>query len=211
MDNSLVVLFIGAWFIQMGAHEGAHAYAAHHFGDDTAYLLGKRSFNPFNHIEWTNINSVILSVVLPCATAFIGIPMGMAWVPVNPVRLRRPSRDMAFISFAGPLANFIVLLICLFLHLVIGQLGITSLPIRLFDTFLMATGMTSLLYGVFNLIPLPPLDGSKVLRHFLNRNGQEIMDNIAQYGFIILVVLFYATPLNGLMNFVFQLFYTIWL
>ena len=93
MDNSMIVLFIGAWFIQMGAHEGAHAYASHYCGDDTAYLLGKRSFNPFNHIEWTNFNSVLLSVVMPCLTAYWGmIPMGMAWVPVNPNRLRTINR-----------------------------------------------------------------------------------------------------------------------
>ena len=102
------VLLMGAWFVQMGAHEGAHAYVAHHYGDDTAYRLGKKSFNPLNHIEGS-FNSIFLSVLLPCLTALQGLPIGMAWVPVNPRKLRKPQRDMALVSFAGPAANLLVM------------------------------------------------------------------------------------------------------
>ena len=73
-----VLLYIAAWFIQMGAHEGAHAYAAAALGDDTAALQGKRSFNPFAHIDWNDLNSILFAVVAPVFTAWpvrrFGIP-----------------------------------------------------------------------------------------------------------------------------------------
>ena len=217
MENAMIVLFIGAWFIQMGAHEGAHAYAASACGDDTSERLGKKSFNPFNHVEWNNLNSIFLSVLMPVITAIMGlVPMGMAWVPVNPRRLNRPSRDMAFISFAGPLANLLVVLLCFLLHFpfmfLLENFGMDGFMriVWIGDRFLQAIAITSLVYGIFNLIPVPPLDGSKVLRHFLPPNGKEVLDNLAQYGLFILFILFYASPLDGVFSYVFRLFAVLW-
>ena len=121
------ILLIGAWFIQMGAHEGAHAHMAYRCGDDTSSVLGKRSFNPLNHVEWTNINSILFSVVVPSLTAYYYMfPMGMAWVPVNVRRLKNPGKDMAKISFVGPLANLVVAAICLIVHFMFSPLGLTG-------------------------------------------------------------------------------------
>ena len=198
VEPSFAILLIGAWFLQMGAHEGAHAYMAHRCGDDTAYLLGKRSFNPINHIEWKSLNSILMSVVFPCLTAFSGFPMGMAWVPVNPRRLRNVGRDMALISFAGPLANIVVTLACVVAHAFIAVAGATRNStgllqfVWLCDEFVWAIGFTSAIYGFFNLVPIPPLDGSKVLYHFLPREGKGIMDNLAPYGMMIIMVLFWV-------------------
>lgn len=198
-----VPLFIASWFIQMGVHEGAHAYAADHFGDDTARLLGKRSFNPLNHIEWNNMNSILWSIGLPVFTSISGfVPMGMAWVPVNPLRLRNRSRSMALIAFAGPLSNLLLVALCLILHVVLSVLPQTNMSIPnapfgpgsavwLFDEQLRALCLTSALYGFFNLVPLPPLDGSSVLRHFLPQSGKDLMDQVAPYGMMILMVLFW--------------------
>ena len=195
------VLFIGAWFIQMGAHEGAHAYAAHRLGDDTAHLMGKRSFNPLAHIEWTNLSSLLLSIALPVFTALQGlVPIGMAWVPVNPNRLKKRSAGMAWISFAGPAANLIVVAICFALHAAISPFVPQLHPedmdsiAKLFylsDLFLQAIALTSALYGFFNLIPIPPLDGASVLRHWLPEGGQEVLDNMRPYGFFVLIILFW--------------------
>lgn len=196
-NTYFAILLIGAWFIQMGAHEGAHAYVAHRCGDDTAYLLGKRSFNPINHIEWNNLNSIFMSVVLPCVTAFSMIPIGMAWVPVNPRKLKNVGRDMALISFAGPLANIAVTLVCCLGHFCLSPLGATIQStgllkmVWLIDEFFWAIGYTSVIYGMFNLVPIPPLDGSKVLRFFLPREGRDILDNIAPYGMMLILVLFW--------------------
>jgi Zn-dependent protease len=199
----LVPLFIAAWFVQMGVHEGGHAYVAHKLGDDTAYLLGKKSFNPLDHIEWTNINSILMSIVLPVITACYGlVPIGMAWVPVNPMKFRRMERDMALVSFAGPLANLIIVAVCFVLHFCFGFLPKTDMMaggewglggiIWIFDELTYAVCLTSALYGFFNLIPVPPLDGSKVLRYFLPEAGKDILDRIAPYGFFLLCALFWV-------------------
>lgn len=217
-----VPLYIASWFIQMGVHEGAHAYAASYFGDDTARLLGKRSLNPLNHIEWGNINSLLWSIGLPVFTAFSGyVPMGMAWVPVNPLRLRDPSRSMAIISFAGPLGNLLLVGLCLVLHIGLGFLPQTNMQaegaalnigsvIWLFDQQLRALCLTSALYGFFNLVPLPPLDGSSVLRYFLPQAGKELMDQVAPYGMMILMVLFWFGNAGVIIDIPLAIVMTIW-
>jgi Zn-dependent protease len=182
--------FYLAWFIQMGIHEGAHAWAAWWCGDDTAYLLGKRSVDPFRHIQWNQINSVLLGVVLPAFTAWQGgIPMGMAWVPVNPLRFKRMRRDHALVSAAGPAAN----LLLSFVVLGVG-FGLARLPesdvTRVMLDLCFAVYITSVIYGVFNMIPLPPLDGSRVLYYFLPPTWRAVMDDIEPYGFWILIFLF---------------------
>jgi Zn-dependent protease len=197
-----VLLYIAAWFIQMGAHEGAHAYAAAALGDDTAALQGKRSFNPFAHVDVRDISSVLFAVVAPVLTALQGlVPMGMAWVPVNPRRLRGWRRDLALVSIAGPVANFVLAGLILLPHAALTALGSApgSLPDVLHDlTF--AIYQTTLVYGIFNLIPVPPLDGSKVLHYLLPPGGRDVMDRIAPYGMMILVALFYFGPGSGFLD-----------
>ena len=198
-------LFVVAWFLQMGLHEGGHAYAAYYLGDDTSYLMGKRSVHPFDHVEWNDMGSIFMSVLLPTATAAMGmVPMGMASVPVNPMRLKNRSRDMAMIAFAGPLGNMVLMILCLLLHKATGFLPYTNMVenpdagvgvgsiVWLIDELCRCVYLTSALYAVFNLIPIPPLDGSSVLRHFLPRSGQSLVDSIRPYGFTILMVLFWV-------------------
>ena len=198
-------LFVVAWFVQMGLHEGGHAYAAYYLGDDTSYLMGKRSIHPFDHVEWGNMGSIFMSVILPVVTAASGlVPMGMASVPVNPMRLKNRSRDMALIAFAGPLGNVVVMVMCWSLHQMTAFLPYTNMALDsgaalgpgaavwLFDELCRCVYLTSALYAVFNLIPIPPLDGSSILRHFLPRSAQDILDSIRPYGFTILMVLFWV-------------------
>ena len=197
-----VLLYIAAWFIQMGAHEGAHAYAAAALGDDTAMLQGKRSFNPFAHIDFRDMNSVLFAVVAPVFTAWQGfVPMGMAWVPVNPRRLKGWRRDLALVSIAGPAANFVLAAICLVPHAILASMDVApgSFPDLLHD-LTYAVYLTTLVYGFFNLVPVPPLDGSKVLHYFLPPGGRDVMDRIAPYGMWVLVALFDFGPGSGLLD-----------
>ncbi len=193
MFSSLHLSFILAWFIQMGIHEGAHAWAAWRCGDDTAYLLGKRTIDPLKHINWTEFNSVMLGVILPVMTAARGVPMGMAWVPVNPLRFRRMRRDHAIVAAAGPLSNFALALLLLGLNVVavhylypfLDASKATAIEILLYAVY-----KTSIIYGIFNAIPLPPLDGSRVLYYFLPPQLRQVMDDMEPYGFWILILLF---------------------
>lgn len=186
-----VLSFILAWFIQMGVHEGAHAYAAHACGDDTAYLLGKKTVDPFRHIEWSNLSSVLLGVVLPVYTAAKGlIPMGMAWVPVNPLRFRKMRRDHALVAACGPLSNLALCAALLPLGAILSHAAPDGPVTNALFSLVRATYLTSLVYGLFNAIPLPPLDGSRVLYYVLPARGRQIMDDIEPYGFWILILLF---------------------
>ena len=207
-----VPLYIAAWFVQMGAHEGAHAYVAAFRGDDTAALQGKRSFNPFAHIDLGDINSILFAVVAPVVTAIQGyVPMGMAWVPVNPRRLKGWRRDMALVSIAGPAANFVLAILCLVLHAVLMRIGVVEGGVTgIMHDLVFAIYQTTLLYGVFNLVPIPPLDGGKVLYYFLPTGGREVMDNIEPYGMWILIALFFFGPAGGLLEPVFMVSGTVW-
>lgn len=189
----MVFNFILAWFVQMGIHEGAHAYAAKWAGDDTAELLGKKTFDPLKHINWTDMSSVLLGVVMPIMTAMQGIPMGMAWVPVNPLRFRKMRRDHAIVAFAGPLSNFILAAVLLAVNLITQSIFAGVAPLYVLsgiEKLLYAIYLTSIVYGVFNLVPLPPLDGSRVLYYFLPQNLRQVMDDIEPYGFWILILMF---------------------
>lgn len=194
------LLFIAAWFVQMGVHEGAHAYTADALGDDTAALQGKRSFNPIAHIDFGSLNSLLMAVVVPVGTALMGmVPMGMAWVPINPLRLKRWRRDVALISVAGPGGNFVLAALCLAAHAALARVSPTAL-VGVLDDLSYAVYLTTLVYGIFNLVPVPPLDGSKVLYYFLPNAGRELMDSLAPYGMMILFVLFYVGPASQFLS-----------
>lgn len=200
--DHMVLLYIAAWFIQMGAHEGAHAYVADWCGDDTARLAGRRSFNPFAHVDLNDMSSLMFGVGAPVLTALMGlIPMGMAWVPVTPRKLKGWRRDLAWVSIAGPAANFLVAGLCVPIHAVLSWVGAEShVLVMIFDDLSYAVFMTSLVYGLFNLIPIPPLDGSKVLHYLLPPWGRGVMDQLAPYGMLILVIVFMGGPGSGLLN-----------
>jgi len=183
-----------SWFVQMGIHEGMHAQVAYKLGDPTADLMGKRSINPFVHIEWANPMSWIVSLILPIFTAFQGyIPMGLAWVPCNPYAFRRPNRDHALVALAGPGGNILLCVVCLLLHkLVLGRLP-DSNATRVVSMLCCAIYITSIVYGIFNLIPVPPLDGSRVL-YWLGGDGvRNVLDQIGSYGFLIVFIAFQAS------------------
>ena len=195
MDFTTLSLIL-AWFIQMGIHEGSHAYAASACGDDTAYLLGKRTFDPFKHINWNEFNSIAMGVGMPIITAMSGnFALGMAWVPVNPLNFRAMRRDSALVAAAGPISNFLLAGFVIVTHGLITLAGLSGAAWNAFDDILYAIYKTSLLYGIFNLMPIPPLDGSRILYYFLPMSLRSYMDDVERYGFLILVVCFWI--LNG--------------
>ncbi|QLI82726.1 site-2 protease family protein [Chitinibacter fontanus] len=168
------------------AHEAAHAYAAKRFGDPTAFLMGRMTFNPLKHID--PIGTVVLPLI--CVLLPGGFLFGYAKpVPVNFNALRNPKRDMRWVAAAGPLANLaMALLWALVLRFAMGALDGNSFQLPL---ALMAQAgiQINVVLMVLNLLPIPPLDGGRILVSLLPRDLARLVSQIEPYGIFILIAL----------------------
>jgi len=192
-----LVLQIPALLLAVTVHELAHALVADRLGDPTARLQGRITLNPLPHIDPLG------------ALAFVIAGFGWAKpVPVNALNLRHPVRDMALVAVAGPLSNFVLAflgLLTLALVAPLIQSPFIAEPVRgmLLYIYLFNLGL-----GIFNLIPLPPLDGGHFLPYFLPRGSRwALLQQVEQMGPIILILLvvsgatrYIMGPLMALMN-----------
>lgn len=178
-SNPVAFLFImGALIICISIHEFAHAYVAHKLGDDTAYLLGRVTLDPRAHLD-------------PIGTLLL-IVAGFGWgkpVPFNPYNLAHPKRDSALIAIAGPASNFILAILLAVLFRIIHSYGIGGSIGSFFQVFFYLTIMYNLVLGVFNLIPIHPLDGFKIVNGLLNHELSLQWLQMAPYGMYILLLL----------------------
>ena len=159
-------------------HEVSHGWAALKLGDDTAEKMGRLTLNPIPHLDI--FGSILLPLFLIISRA--GIIFGWAKpVPYNPLKLRKPGRDSALLALAGPAANFSL---ALFFGLLM-RIGANSALGLAFLSFLGIIVQINLILAIFNLLPIPPLDGSKILFYFFPSPRLEIF--LYQYSFIILL------------------------
>lgn len=182
--------------LAISAHEAAHAWMSYKFGDDTARLLGRITLNPAAHTD--PIGTLLIPIVGFIATA-MGVPFFfIGWgkpTPVNPLRWRNKDLANVMVSLAGILANLLIATIAfvIFKSLLMSG-GFWSLsdstrePIGLFLSYLLLMNVS---LAVFNLLPFPPLDGSKVLETFLPESMQPILAMLEQYGYLLLMVMMY--------------------
>ncbi len=192
----LLIVLAPPLLLAITLHEVAHGWMALRCGDPTAKSLGRLSLNPFRHID--PVGTVLVPALLAIVGGFI-----FGWakpVPVNYHRLRQPKRDMALVALAGPGANLIMAL-GWGLVMVIGYHLQTSMawvgePLSLMGNY----GVhINVMLGVLNLLPIPPLDGSRVLAGVLPNRVGETMAKIEPYGLIILVALMALGLFNVLM------------
>lgn len=170
----------------MPVHEMAHAYAAYKCGDDTAKLKGRLTINPFAHLDLIGTLMIL----------FFGIGYANP-VPVNPARLKHPKKNMALISFAGPLANIIMSFIFIFLTYFLMFIAPTNNVIYMVASFFSYAAQVNVTLAVFNLIPIPPLDGSKILTAVLPDKIYFSLMRYERYIMIGLFVLLFLGVLNG--------------
>ena len=189
------LIFFGCLVAAVILHEISHGVVALWFGDDTAKRAGRLTLNPVPHIDPFG------SIILPAMGALTGLPIiGFAKpVPVNPARLRNPRRDLLFVSLAGPLTNFGLMAAAALLtrSLLRGDSflgsGIGSDGPDLAVQILFAFAVVNLFLGLFNLLPIPPLDGSALVERVLPRAWLPAWYRFRPYGFLVLVVLVIST------------------
>jgi Zn-dependent protease len=185
-DPASIAIMLGVLLFSLCVHEAAHAAMAYYCGDDTARLQGRLTLNPIAHID--PLGTVILPLIMIVMTGFV-----FGWakpVPFNPAKLNNVRRDPVLIAMAGPASN----LLLAFFFAFIGRIyfffagGPAEVPILIFKFFFFMLLLNFILM-LFNLIPVPPLDGHHVLNYFLPPKGQRAMQQIGPFGILIAVVL----------------------
>jgi len=181
-------------------HECAHGIMAEHHGDSTARMAGRITLNPIPHLD--PIGSLLLPGIM-IIMSLVGGPLFIfGWakpVPINPYNLNNPKKDMMWIGLAGPATNLGIALFLALLFRILVTSGSVAAVILFY-------GITiNLILAFFNLIPIPPLDGSRVLSGLLPEEYNYRLSRIEPFGFIILVILLISGVLNFLFVAVFQL------
>ena len=185
-----LVLQVPALLIAVTVHELAHALVADRLGDPTARSLGRLTLNPLPHIDPLGALAFVLA--------------GFGWakpVPVNAQYFKNPLRDMSRVAVAGPIANFLAAFAALVLLLALRPAGVLpEAGLRVLSyvyTF-------NLVLGIFNLIPLPPLDGGHFLPYLLPRGAASALHGLERYGMIILLVLVFTGAIQRILGPVFR-------
>lgn len=187
-------MIIGVILISMTLHEAVHAFVGYFLGDDTAKAQGRLTLNPLKHID------PVMTIALPVFLAIMGGPIfgGAKPVPLNPHRIRYGEWGMALVAVAGPLTNF--LLAFLFFGIgvltgVINSVGSVASYDSYWSIFISYGVMVNLSFFIFNMLPIPPLDGSRVLYALAPEMVQRGMEKIEQYGiFLVLAIVMLAMP-----------------
>jgi Zn-dependent protease len=190
------LLFMVALVFSLSVHESAHAWMSNRFGDDLARLQGRISLNPVAHVD------PIGTLLFPAMAYFTGAPL-IGWAkptPVNPLRWRNKRVANFWVSVAGVISNFIIAIVAALIIRILGLVQIIAVTpdgIGLRSDSSIAEGALKLLLtfftlnvalGVFNLIPIPPLDGSKVLQSILPPSFESGLEALERFGYILLIL-----------------------
>ncbi len=174
-----IVIIVGTLLVSLGFHEAMHAFVAHRLGDDTAEQEGRLTLNPLKHID------LLTTIILPTFLLLAGLPPILAAkpVPFNPFQVRFGEYGAALVGLAGPLTN-----------LALAVVGALLMNLGLFQGFLYEVAALFVWINigifVFNMLPIPPLDGSRLLYAFAPEPVQEVMERMERLGLIIILMLF---------------------
>jgi Zn-dependent protease len=202
MDIRLILVQAFVVLFAITVHEAAHAWMANRLGDPTAAALGRASLNPLVHID--PIGTVLFPLMLMLMTQGRGPVFGWAKpVPYNPYNLRQPKKGGLWIAFAGPIANILTAACAVLFYQVLKRATVgapeTTFLINILTavgTILFYTALINLALAVFNLIPIPPLDGSGILTGLLHGRAAERYERLRPYGFLLLLLLMFSRVLN---------------
>ena len=200
MDIRFILVQAFVIFFAITVHEAAHAWTANRLGDPTAAALGRASLNPLVHID------LFGTIIFPLVLILLKQPV-FGWakpVPYNPHNLRHPRRGGLWISFAGPIANIATATAAVLVYQLLKAVGADapvsptwSKPLSGLVVILFVTALINVSLAVFNLIPIPPLDGSGILAGLLSDRAAAQYERLRPYGFLLLIVLMYTNVLSA--------------
>ncbi len=194
IDPVYILTVIAVVLLSMTIHEAVHAFTSNWLGDDTARLNGRLTLNPLAHID------PVFTLLLPVILAVIGAPIfgGAKPVPFNPNRVRFGDFGSALVAIAGPLTNLLLAFIAFGVYVVFGAANITGFAGVVFTT----TILVNVGFFVFNILPVPPLDGSRVLYALAPDAARRVMEMIERYGilFVFLLVMLFSQQIGILMS-----------
>ncbi|MDD3066090.1 MAG: site-2 protease family protein [Endomicrobiaceae bacterium] len=183
------VLQLSVLFFSVIIHEVAHGYVAYKRGDSTAKQLGRLTLNPVSHID------IFGSILLPLVLLIANAPV-FGWakpVPVNPARLYKPKTDMLWVSLAGCAANFLLAIVAALGMLLIRNFATSDMSVLIPAYQILQTILIiNIVLPVLNLIPIPPLDGSRIVYYLLPTELAVKYDSISPYGFFIIFALLFT-------------------
>ena len=195
---SALIRVVGV-FLCLSVHETCHGLAAYALGDPTAKREHRLSLNPLHHIDWLGFASMLL--------------LGFGWakpVPVNPNYFKKPKQGMALTALAGPVSNFLLALLMLLAARIFCDVAAYSEANQRILDFLLMVALLSIGLGLFNLLPIPPLDGSKVLFAVLPDGAYNQLMRYERYGMLLLFALVFfdvgSSAFSAAIEWVFELF-----
>ncbi len=180
-------LMLAGLVLAVMIHEVAHGWVAFRCGDPTAKIMGRLTLNPLKHIDKYG------SIIVPAVLLLVSSPALFGWakpVPINLNRCRNPKDALFQVSIAGPMSNLLQAILALLI------LKLTHQAIPWFSFFLMCYAQTNVMLMAFNLIPIPPLDGSRILLSLLPPQGQAVLLRMERYSMLILVAILFTGALD---------------
>lgn len=185
-----VITVLGVILVSMTLHEAMHGFVAYYLGDDTAKLQGRLTLNPIKHID------PFLTILLPILLAISGAPIfgGAKPVPFNPNRVRHGEWGAALVAIAGPLTNLLLAFVSYGIFVLLARQGLAASAVFSIAAFV------NLGFFIFNMLPIPPLDGSRVLYAFAPDGVRKLMSAIEGMGLIVIfvLVLFASSIIGGI-------------
>ncbi len=203
MDELSVIQRIAVWILPVifaiTVHEVAHGWVAKKYGDNTASRLGRLTLNPVKHVD------LLGTIIVPGLLLMTGTGFIFGWakpVPVDPRNFKRPLQDMAIVALAGPVSNLIMALIWALIIRLGIFIGTNAEAISLPLIYTGVAGISiNLVLAMINLLPIPPLDGSRILTGILPSYWAWQYNRLERYGFILLLVLLYTKILNVILEY----------
>jgi Zn-dependent protease len=215
MDNLTLIQRIAVWILPVifaiTVHEVAHGWVAKKYGDNTAAHLGRLTLNPLKHID------LVGTIILPTLLLITGTGFIFGWakpVPVDPRHFRKPRQDMAIVALAGPASNLLMAIGWALIARIGVTVGVDNEAIAMPLIYTGIAGISiNLVLMLLNMLPIPPLDGSRILSGILPSYWAWQFNKLERFGFIILLVLLYTKVLNVVLDyplyFIQQWFFTL--